>query len=552
MKHFMLVLLLASALCCRGEETPAGRKYALLIGVQRYDGSDLGNLKFCENDVDELAAVLKGPAYNYNRVTLLTRTEALKNIDRDDILPTAENIRAHLKGVLSDRKAYDTVLVAFAGHGIQLKLDGKMYFCPAKCNLNKRESLICIDEIYAELGKTKANSKILLVDACRDDPLSKRGTDERINSLTMPLIPDPPGGTVAMFSCCKGQSARENEKYKHGYLFKYLIDGMNGNPQVKNPRSGEVTWLKLAGFVAEEVKDQVKEDYGPEVLQTPEVKGESIDLVLGRLEPKPVAPPPNSVIATRPPENGNELTIDLGSGVKMELVRIKAGSFLMGSPESEPERLSSREKQHRVTISKDFYMGKYAVTQEQYEAVMGTNPSYFTKEKGGPKHPVEQVSWEDAVEFCKKLSTRSGKTIALPSEAQWEYACRAGTTTPFNFEGPISSDKVNYDATISYDGSAKGLYRQKTTPVGTFAPNKWGLYDMHGNVYQLCADLYKAEYETLSATDPLNNSDGTARVLRGGSWNIIPNYCRSAYRFYYTPFYRSLNIGFRIVLPLDL
>ncbi|MEI6233902.1 MAG: caspase family protein [Planctomycetota bacterium] len=198
------IMLVACCLCLVGwceDDVPQGRKYALLVGVQKYDGTDLGNLKFCESDVNALAAVLSSSAYNYNRVTVLTRTEATRNIDRDDILPTVENIRSHLKAVLSDRHPYDTVLLAFAGHGIQLKRDGKMYFCPSKCNLAKPETLLCIDEIYAELGKTKANTKILLVDACRNDPLSQRGTDDRINSLTMPLIPDPPGGTVAMFSC---------------------------------------------------------------------------------------------------------------------------------------------------------------------------------------------------------------------------------------------------------------------------------------------------------------------------------------------------------------
>ena len=247
-----------------------------------------------------------------------------------------------------------------------------------------------------------------------------------------------------------------------------------------------------------------------------------------------------------------EMSLDLGGGVTMELVRIKAGSFTMGSPESELERFAN-EKQHRVTISNDFYMGKYAVTQEQYEAVMGTNPSYFTKEKGGGlKHPVEQVSWNDAMDFCKKVSARSGKTIVLPTEAQWEFACRAGTTTPFNFEGQISAEKVNYNATYTYDGSAKGLYREKTTPVGTFAPNKWGLYDMHGNVYQWCWDVYMNGYETLVEKDPFNaGKPDEARVLRGGSWIFFPRFCRSAFRLSLTPDDRLNYVGFRIVIPLD-
>lgn len=535
------------------EDEPEGRKYAFLVGVQKYDGTDLGNLKYCENDVDQLADVLKSEGYRYNRVVLLTRGAAIKDQDRDDILPTAENIRVRLNGMLRDLRARDTVVVAFAGHGVQMKADGKMYFCPAKCNLSKLDTLISIDDIYATLGECKARNKVLLVDACRNDPMASReaGKDERINSVTLPLIPDPPGGTVAMFSCSKGQVARESDKHTHGYMFKFVIEGLKGDPQAVS-KTGDVGWLKLAAFVADEVRDKVKEDYGDQVEQTPEVKGESRNMVLGKLAVAPRSLPSNlngNAIATGPATE-NELSLSLGGGVKMELIRIKAGTFTMGSPESGPNHDSS-ERHHLVTISKDFYMGKYAVTQEQYEAVMGTNPSCFTSSQGGgPRNPVEQVSWNDAVEFCQKLSAKSGKSIKLPTEAQWEYACRAGTTGPFNFSGPISTDKVNYDGNYTYDGSAKGEYRHKTTPVGNFQPNRWGLYDMHGNVYQWCTDWY-GDYSSTSETDPQGAATGMARVLRGGSWRLSPYSCRSAGRNNLTPDAQDLSIGFRIVLSLN-
>ena len=264
--------------------------------------------------------------------------------------------------------------------------------------------------------------------------------------------------------------------------------------------------------------------------------------------------------ATQP---AKELTLDLGNKVTMKLVQIPAGKFLMGSPDAEQKEaaksvaaagvkeedvrkwFANESPQHEVTISKPFYMGIYDVTQEQYEQVMGQNPSTVK----GPQNPVETVSWDDAVEFCKKLSAKTGKTVVLPTEAQWEYACRAGTKTPFNTGETISTDQANYDGNSVYGNGVKGEYRQKTTPVGTFKPNAFGLYDMHGNVWQWCADRYDEKYYGNSPkADPTGPADGAARVLRGGSWGSYPRSCRSAYRCFSSPVYRSCFNGFRVVV----
>ncbi len=239
----------------------------------------------------------------------------------------------------------------------------------------------------------------------------------------------------------------------------------------------------------------------------------------------------------------DNLSLDVGNGIKMDLVLIKPGTFEMGSPGGEKER-SENEKQHKVTISKAFYTAKFPVTQEQYEAVMHTNPSGFTKaEGGGPENPVEKVSWNDAVEFCEKLSTAlktklpSGLKIQLPTEAQWEYACRAGTKTRF-YTGDDEDDLVR-----------AGWYTRnsdsKTHPVGKKTPNAYGLYDMHGNVYQWCQDAYKSDYETLPQKDPLN-TQGADRVVRGGSWYVNSGLCRSAFRYGRSPDDRLF--GFRVVV----
>jgi formylglycine-generating enzyme required for sulfatase activity len=240
-----------------------------------------------------------------------------------------------------------------------------------------------------------------------------------------------------------------------------------------------------------------------------------------------------------------ELTLDLGGGVAMKLVLIRAGEFMMGSPAGEPQRGSDEGPQHRVRITRAFYMGATEVTQAQYEAVTGTNASIFK----GADNPVETVSWNDAAEFCRRLSAKAGMTVRLPTEAEWEYACRAGTTTPFYFGDTISTDQANYDGNYVYGAGRKGVYRQRTTPVGSFPPNAWGLYDMHGNVWEWCQDWYGNSYYASSPMeDPQGPPSAENHVLRGGSWYGNPRGCRSAYRYGHGPSDRDSYVGFRVAV----
>lgn len=248
------------------------------------------------------------------------------------------------------------------------------------------------------------------------------------------------------------------------------------------------------------------------------------------------------------PVAGMQLTLNLGKGVTMKLVCIPAGTFMMGSPKSEKNRSSDESPQHAVTISKPFYMGACEVTQEQYQAVMGKNPSNFK----GANNPVEQVSWNDAVAFCQALSRKTGKRVQLPTEAQWEYACRAGTTTPFHTGETISTDQANYDGNFTYGNGKKGEYRKRTIRVGSFKPNAFGLYDMHGNVWEWCSDWY-GKYANANIANLQGSTSWSLRVLRGGSWIYNPGRCRSAIRYRFIPDYRYDYIGFRVVVvfPLD-
>ncbi|MBF0284935.1 MAG: SUMF1/EgtB/PvdO family nonheme iron enzyme [Magnetococcales bacterium] len=235
----------------------------------------------------------------------------------------------------------------------------------------------------------------------------------------------------------------------------------------------------------------------------------------------------------------------------MEFIKIPGGRFLMGSPDSEAERNEDEGPQHWVELD-GFWMGKYPVTQAEWEALGMKNES---KSKG-KRNPVETVSWHQAREFIDKLNERTPEVFALPSEAQWEYVCRAGTATPFSFGETISTDQANYDGNYVYGKGTKGIYREKTTPVGMFPPNPWGLCDMHGNVWEWCEDWYDAAFygrpEAVERNPLCKNSANGDRVLRGGSWSIDPRGLRSAQRFWNRPDYRVNWVGFRLVrLPQD-
>jgi formylglycine-generating enzyme required for sulfatase activity len=238
----------------------------------------------------------------------------------------------------------------------------------------------------------------------------------------------------------------------------------------------------------------------------------------------------NKLVVKKSRALANRFFQDLGGGIRLQMVSIPTGNFLMGAPESEAGSSNYQRPQHRVSIP-SFYMGKHPVTQAQYAEIMGSSPSYFQ----GADRPVETVSWHDAVEFCQKLSQRTQQQYRLPSEAEWEYACRAGTTTPFYFGETISPAVANYRS-------------EETTVVGSFPANSYGLCDMHGNILEWCADKYHGNYTGAPVDGSVWNNNGEQTyVLRGGGWYSKLSYCRSAARIYYQPNYRCSYFGFRVV-----
>jgi formylglycine-generating enzyme required for sulfatase activity len=227
---------------------------------------------------------------------------------------------------------------------------------------------------------------------------------------------------------------------------------------------------------------------------------------------------------------------NLGGGVQLEMIAIPGGTFEMGDYDGN----ASEKPPHQVNI-KPFYLGKYVFTQEQYQAVKGTNPSRFQ----GAKRPVEQVNWNQTMEFCKKLSQKTGRNYRLPSEAEWEYACRAGTQTKYYF-GDDEKQLGNY---AWYDGNSNW----ETHPVGEKEPNQFGLYDMHGNVWEWCSDRWHENYHnTLTDGSSWETGTGDNRVRRGGSWSLNAVLCRSTFRLRYSAGFYLRNLGFRVALDFPL
>jgi formylglycine-generating enzyme required for sulfatase activity/tRNA A-37 threonylcarbamoyl transferase component Bud32 len=253
--------------------------------------------------------------------------------------------------------------------------------------------------------------------------------------------------------------------------------------------------------------------------------------------------------ALRAAEGASAIVIPkLGASFKnsigMEFVLVSAGKFMMGS-----NAYDSEKPIHEVTIATPFYLGKYQVTQGEWKAVMGSNPSSF---KGDDRLPVETVSWEECQEFIARLNARQdGYVYGLPSEAEWEYACRAGTTTPFSFGKTLTTAQANYNGNHPYGGGPKGEYRKRTTRVGSFPPNAWGLCDMHGNVWEWCQDGWHENYNgVLTDGRAWETGSDNERVVRGGSWFDSAGLCRAALRYRYAPVFRGNFVGVRVAVRL--
>jgi formylglycine-generating enzyme required for sulfatase activity/predicted Ser/Thr protein kinase len=372
------------------------------------------------------------------------------------------------------------------------------------------------------------------------------------------------------------QAVPQSDFFSLGRTFVYLLTGKEPtDPEIYDPLHDELRWRKYAPNILPEFADfldvlmQRSASKRPANTQSILQRLEEIEESFSRPQGTSTFPTNNSYYSQaqllvagwgKLPTNNSRtqahsFTEDLGNGVFLEMVAIPGGTFLMGSPDTEEGGLVNETPQHWVTV-KPFYMGKFTVTQQQWKRVAVTlpkvyfdlnpDPSYFK----GNNLPVESISWYEAVEFCDRLSIKSGRKYGLPSEAEWEYACRAGTTTPFHFGETITTNLANYDGSFTYGYGSRGIYRQKTTTVGSFPANAFGLYDMHGNVWEWCGDDWHDNYYGAPSDGSVwendDDDDDNDKVLRGGSHFSTPAKCRCAYRGYYSPEDDSDNIGFRL------
>jgi len=541
-------LMALTALCLTTTTVFAADRWALLIGVDRNEA--IGNLKVCVNDARAMKAMLEKVGYDPKRIVLLTDDS---NRPRD--WPSIGNMRRWIKQLSKAAEKGDTFLLFFSGHGIMR--GGEGYLVPTD---GDRDNAIPLSWIRDQMKRSRASTKVLILDACH------AGAAKGVDGVTVDLRA---GANLAMLlSCQKGQVSWPDEKQRHSVFTRYLLEGLAGKAAGGDRK---VTHNELFAYVRKRVKTWTVTNRKP--LQEPVIGGDAVgDPVIAECPEEdvgpPIPPPGDAVprgwtketrrvkVATPQGDRWKEITYYTNT-IGMKFVLIPAGEFLMGSRDSAdevarkgrhlPAWYEDEHPLHRVRITKPFYMGIYEVTQAQYERVMGKNPSRFK----GPNNPVEQVSWNDAVEFCRRLSRKDGAAYRLPTEAEWEYACRAGTTTPFYTGETISTDQANYDGNYAYGSGRKGVYREKPLPVGGFPPNAFGLYDMHGNVWEWCGDWCGGKYYAESALDdPRGPAAGKYRVLRGGSWRGGPWDARSANRGGVTPGYRAANGGFRVVCVL--
>ena len=608
--RFWLVLALAALaapgmLASAGAAEPASKRYALLVAVTTYDHAEMNRkaLAFPEADATAVAEFLREHDYEVDRLF--------------GAAATREAILAKLATLKEKGNETGAVVVGFWGHGVQYDGDGESRFCPFDAGIREvadadgkplfdaagqarlepdPATLVGMREVLAGLRKAGGGNRVLLADCCRDDPSTARG--RAFGSTTRQA--DIPDNTVALFACSDGEQAFESPEWGHGAFTKCLLELL---PMLADGEGDDVTRIvgrlrrNVASLVKAKTSDRLTQRVNAVTNGTPELRLKIALATKPTQPPEPTGPKPGEVI-----------TNSLG----MKLVRIPAGQFLMGSDETKENlalegfddgdvahtRVDDEKPRHRVRISKPFLIGQQEVTLGQFlvfyerefkgkldceksgaggrgvmpaKAADADRDAYQAHVRpwnyGHPdmqlsteaertkafRYPVVNVSWNDCVAFCDWLSRKESKTYRLPTEAEWEYSCRAGSTTRFwhgnDPKGLFRTDNVA-DGTRGTAGKLDG--HEFAAPVGAFArPNPFGLHDMHGNVAEWCLDWYDDSYYKKSpAIDPRGPSTGTQRVLRVGGWEISECDSRSSRRFHDPPDSRWPSLGFRVVCEI--
>lgn len=563
----------------------APKKVALLVGVNQYLKPGFKPLQFAEADVTAVAEELRKLGFS---VTVLLGSGS------GEAQATQANIEATARKMVAPLGQNDVALVMLSGHGQQLNSDpdavdldkSQSYYCPVDAIVNRPETQFSLSHLVDDILAPNVGRKLLLVDACRDIPADRtrgrntKGIEGRIVSL--------PEDTAVFFSCRAGQTSFERDELGHGLFTYCVLEGLRGSAV---SASGDVAWSALVAHVDRRMSEPDIVKYMPERMrQVPIPSGAMPFTVLGKV-----------AVKATPIQHPSSFTNSIG----MKLSLIPHGSFLMGSDPNQLEQVvllggNTREDtldeqpQHHVRISRPFYLGTFEVTKGQFaqfvndrsyrtdaetdglggngwnrvaQTLDGPTPTYTWRSWGvnqSDSSPVVNVSWNDAVAFCDWLSGMEGTTYRLPTEAEWEYACRSGTSTLW-YHGD-DAEGVARIGNIA-DAAARNLFAAKnpeytfidpnddwafTAPVGQFGANRFGLFDMHGNVWEWCYDWYDvtayAHRGDITINPVISSSGDDRHVFRGGCWNSQSWVTRSACRSGRPSNYRDFRCGFRVAM----
>lgn len=579
------------------KQLTAGRRLAIVIGI---DGYAKDPLKCCVKDANLLATTLRDRCgYDPDGILIMTDKEA-----DPKRRPTLQNLRNQIRQFLSQATPKDTVLVSYSGHGglgseVTLTKERRYGFvCPLDFDGSRaNETSLPIDELRTLLQECPAAQKLLVLDSCHSGGAgSEKGFTIETNA---DRILQNAQGLITFAACRREEISSEDREVGQGVFTLSLVQGLEGLADFDQNKI--IDSDELYRHVLSQVPVMVNELF-PGRNQTPiRVIGQD---VVGVFALAPVLPRPKATAALARMKPGETIRNSIG----MPLVLLPRGSFIKGSPKSEYLRRDD-EDFRTVILQKRILMGVYEVTQAEYETIMGVNPSYFTPDGIGAdsignlktaRFPVEQVTWNDAVEFCKRLSElpeelSANRTYRLPTESEWEYACRAGSIEAFSTGQIIDGSHANIRADSPYWYAKKSSGLGRTQTVGRFLPNSFGLYDMHGNVAEWCSDFYSTQPSGLlaatstyqfdeddrekllehmqeflnqpvsskfsalqksqwweAARNPTGPVIGKQRVIRGGSFISDVGQCRSAARKPQLPDYSHKALGFRIICEQSL
>jgi formylglycine-generating enzyme required for sulfatase activity len=569
----------------------AESNWAISIGVNQYDYiSD--HLEYAVNDAEKVSHFLSTQL----GFEVLLYTDTSKTLGKTQTRPSRNNLWYLLKNLIGQARRADNFLFFFSGHGA-LGKDLHEYLLTSDHSPSDVENTaLPLSFVIQCLIECQARNTVLVLDMCRSRQPDWSKGDERVSMETLNQARRQ--GITVVFSCNRGERSYEIPSIQQGSFTYAFLEGLkfcvttaelerylmrrvsqinqeNGKPP-QHPLIGVESTLKYdlplivtqsrkLNQFQENIRSPAKSDRD---IRSVELQSEtnitlresSHQFIIPAIEGKQAFEFEVIVVdvyGQKLKQHHGEsiyLSEELGTS-SLQMVVIPSGTFLMGSSERRPS--SNELPLHSVTI-KPFLMSKYPITKSQWKAVVKLEQVKIPlklqpSRSGGAKHPIVEISWDEAVEFCDRLSRKTGHVYRLPSEAEWEFACRAGTTTPFHFGETITPDLANYDGTFTYQLEPKGENRKKAIDVGSFPfANAFGLFDMHGNVWEWCMDHWHENYNQAPATGEawLDNGKNLSRVVRGGSWTSEAAKCRSTYRQISDTIHKSNNTGFRIVRNL--